>query len=100
MIFNTASVCRWLVYTSSDLVFDKGAHEALSWCYHCLSAVRGNPFFVSEGNSTKSKNLNSSTKLNQMERIDGDELLRFKCISQPSRLLPGLWRPLISPTEQ
>lgn len=36
MLSNTASVCRWWVYTSSDLVFDKGTHEALSWCCHCL----------------------------------------------------------------
>lgn len=55
MIFSTASVCRWWVYTSSDLVFDKGTHEALRWCCHCLSAARGNPSFVSQGNSTNSK---------------------------------------------
>lgn len=62
MLSNTASVCRWWVYTSSDLVFDKGTHEALSWCCHCLSAGRGNPSFVSEGSSTNSKNLKPSTK--------------------------------------
>lgn len=91
MIFNTASVCRGWVYTSSDLVFDKGTHEALSWCCHCLSAGRGNPSFVSEGNSTNSRNLNSKTKNStqkpkpsQKEHTDGDEL----GISQASRLLP------------
>lgn len=101
MLSNTASVCRWWVYTSSDLVFDKGTHEALSWCCHCLSAGRGNPSFVSEGSSTNSKNLKPSTKLKQTERVDGDERLRFTCLSQPSRpRLPRIWRALISQGEQ
>lgn len=97
--FNTASVCRWRVYTSSDLVFDKGTTKlSVGAAAACLLKEEIPPLSLKETQQT-AKTWNRHPKWNRRSTSDGDEPLAYKGMGHPSGLRSNVFGTICGPTQ-